>query len=172
MARSRAFDVADRHAVLLDISEQTALERADGNWAAVFPVIASEAGRSIDERAEAFDRHILPARHRPRTGGKNWGYWAFVVTWGVTNDAADLLLPMSVKILKAMSWDCLMLGCSRSVIESVWSAVQHRHNLLGFPPPLAGRNVFTSWVKAISCLMGRPLRLKFPIHKGIVAYLL
>jgi hypothetical protein len=65
-----------------------------------------------------------------------------------------------------------MLGCSRSVIESDWSAVQHSHNLLGFAPPLAGRNVFTSWVKAISCLMGRPLRLKFPIHKGIVAFLL
>ena len=31
MTRSRAFDDADRHAVLLIISEQTALERADGN---------------------------------------------------------------------------------------------------------------------------------------------
>ena len=172
MAESRAFDDADRHAVLLDISEPTALERADGNWAAVLPSIANGPGRSLDERAADFDRHILPARHKPRTRGKNWSYWAFVVTWGVTNDAVRLLLPMSVKTLKALSWDCLMLGCSRSVIESVWSAVQHRHNILGLDPPLVGRNVFTSWVKAISCLMGRPLRLKFPIHKGIVAFLL
>ena len=44
MARSRAFDDVDRHAVLLNISEQTALERADGNWAAVLPVIASGPG--------------------------------------------------------------------------------------------------------------------------------
>ena len=33
MERSRAFDDFDRQAVLLDISEQTALEREDGNWA-------------------------------------------------------------------------------------------------------------------------------------------
>ena len=110
MARSRAFDDADRHALLLDISEQTALERADGNWEMVLPTIASGPGRSIDERAADFDRHILPARHQPRTRSKNWTYWAFVVTWGVTNDAVGLLLPMSVKTLKAMSWDCLMLG--------------------------------------------------------------
>ncbi len=172
MARSRAFDDADRHAVLLAISEPTALERADGNWETVLPTTGNGSGRSIDERAADFDRHILPARHQPRTRSKNWSYWAFVVTGGVTNDAVGLLLPMSVKTLKAISWDCLMLGCSRLVIESVWSAVQRRHNPLGVTPPLAGRNVFTSWVKDIPCLMGRPLRLKFPIHKGIVAYLL
>ena len=101
MARSRAFDGADRHAVLLDISEKTALEQADGNWEAVIPIIASGPGRSIDERAADFDRHILPARHQPRTRGKNWSYWAFVVKWGVTNNAAELLLPMSIKTLQA-----------------------------------------------------------------------
>ena len=63
MERSRAFDDFDRQAVLLDISEQTALERADGNWEAVLPTIASGPGRSIDERAADFDRHIL--RHWP-----------------------------------------------------------------------------------------------------------
>ena len=172
MRGSSAFDGVDSHAILLDISQPTALEQADGNWEAVLPTLASAPGRSIDERAEDFDRHVLPARHQPRTRGKNWYYWAFVVTWAVTMGDTCLLLPMSVKTLKALSWDCLMLGCSRSVLESVWSAVQHRHSLLGFIAPLSGRNVYTSWVRAISCLMGRPLRLKFPIHKGMVAYLL
>ena len=115
---------------------------------------------------------IWPSRTQPRTRERNWAHWTPVVTWAIARGATNRLMPMNRDTLKALSWDFLMMGASRSQIVAVWSAVQSRHMSFGFDPPIQRRGEFTIWTRSLGHIMGRPMALKLPIHRSIVARLL
>ena len=63
-------------ALLLDESDPTTLERADGNWEAALQGIANPAAdASLDDLAAAFNAHIWPSRTQQRTRERNWAHW-------------------------------------------------------------------------------------------------
>ena len=170
---SHVFAGLDHRVLLHNVSMPTALERGDGNWEeVVYGLGGPRLGASIDELAAAFDTHILPASARPRTREGHWRYWSVAVTWAIVRKATHLLVPMTRHTLKALTWDLVSFATSRSLISSVWAAIQARHRLFGLLPPLDRRGEFAMWERSISCIMGRPLSLKLPIHKSVVAKLL
>ena len=173
LARAPAFGGLDLRGLLLDYSAPTALEVADGNWlAAVSGFGAVPLDASVHDLAQAFDTHLWPACAAQRTRHKNWRHWCTVLTWGIVRKALPLLLPMSRDTLKAITWDLVSFRASRSQIVAVWSAISSRHRYFGLTPPIHEKGEFSRWVRAISCVMGRPLALKLPVHKSIIRTLL
>jgi hypothetical protein len=173
LKRSHLFAGPNQSAVLSDISMATALENGDGNWEAVVQSMGGpRLGASVAELAAAFDQHVLPSRAKPGTRKSNWHYWSCVITWAIVRKVSRDLLPMHRDTLKALSMDLILFATSHSTIRAVWAAVNARHRLFGFTPPLNERLEFSAWVRSIGCIMGRPLSLKLPIHKSIVAWLL
>jgi len=173
LASSPLFAGTDIRAIFRDVSMPTALERADGNWESVVLSFGGpRMGATVDELAEAFDLHIAPSRVVPKTRSGHWRNWSLVVTWAVVRKATQLIMPMPINTLKAITIDLITLAASRSQIESVWQAIQARHRLFGLVPPLHGRGEYTAWARSIGTIMGRPLSLKLPIHKKVVAWLL
>ena len=170
---SHVFEGQNHRALLHDVSMPTALERADGNWERVISQLGGPSlSASVDELAAAFDTHIMPAVVRPRTREGHYRYWSVVVTWAIVRKSVHLLMPMTRHTLKAITWDLVSFATSRSLVSSVWSAIQARHKFFGFNPPLDRRGEFAAWEHSISCIMGRPLSLKLPIHKSVVTWLL
>ena len=173
LSTSDLFAGADIRAIFRDVSMPTALEKADGNWeSAVLNFGGLRMSASVEELAEAFDTHIAPSRARPRTRSGHWRNWSIVVTWSVVRKTTLTLMPMPLNTLKALTMDLVTLAASRSQIEAVWAAVQARHRLFGLAPPLLGRGEYTAWSRSLGTIMGRPLSLKLPIHKTVVARLL
>ena len=173
LAASPLFSGQDLRAIFRDVSMPTALERSDGNWEGVVLDLGGPSmGATVAELAEMFDTHIAPARARPRTRGGHWRNWSLVVTWAVVRKATREIFPMPIVTLKAITMDLVSLAASRNQIEAVWCAIQARHRLFGLAPPLAGRGEFTAWSRSLGTIMGRPLSLKLPIHKSVVAWLL
>ena len=60
----------------------------------------------------------------------------------------------------------------RSVLTSIWAAIQNRHRVAGLHPPLHGFGEFSAWTRCLSSLLGRPSALRFPIHRSLVVLLL
>ena len=173
LSHSHLFAGPQCRAILKDVSIPTAMERGDGQWeAAIRSLGGPRAGAPLRELTAAFDEHILPASSKPSTRSGNWRYWSCVVTWAIVHKATRIIMPMSKDLLKALTWDLITHATSHSVIRAVWSAVNARHRFYGYVPPLCERLEFTAWVRAIGCIMGRPLSLKLPIHKSVVARLL
>ena len=173
LARSPLCVGIDPNALLKDISMPTALERGDGTWEDVVHALGGpRLNASVAELAAAFNEHVMPSGSGPGTRKNNWHYWSCVVTWAIVRKCLREILPMSHATLQALTWDLISFATSHSTIRSVWSAVQARHKLFGFLPPLHARNEFTAWSRAIGRVMGRPLSLKLPIHKSVVAWLL
>ena len=171
--RAHAFDGIDLGPLLCDASAPTALERGDGNWdAALHGLGGLGLSASLAQLTGAFNQHVWPARAQPSTRGKHWSNWVLVVTWAVARKAIELILPMSTDTLKALTWDLLSFRMSRSQISAVWCAVQARHRAYALTPPIHGQGEYTVWERMLGSIMGRPMRLKFPIHKAVVAALL
>ncbi len=60
-----------------------------------------------------------------------------------------------------------------SQIELVWmKSVQARHRHFQLRQPLFEANQYSSWVKMLGSVCGRPLALKLPIQKVTVRWLL
>jgi len=170
---AHVFDGLDRSRLLDDVSAPTVLERADGDWEmAVFHLGGPTRVGSVAELTARYNEHVWPARSRPPTRDKNWRYWSLVVTWGVARRHCEHLLPMSADTLKAISWDLIVHVASRSLVMAVWAAVQARHTAHQLPPPIAGRGEFSAWARSLSSITGRPLSLKLPVHRSVVAWLL
>jgi hypothetical protein len=172
VAGSPAFAAVDPSIILLNTSARTALEQADGNWADVPLTLQPAAPPSVAALTAAFNTHIWPSRSQPSTRGKHWVNWAVVVTWAIAWGIVAAILPMSVDTLKALSWELLCMGTPRSVITSIWSAVQNRHRVAGLPPPITGAGEFSAWCRCLASIVGRPSALLFPVHRLIVASLL
>ena len=171
--RAHAYDGMDLRPLLLDVSAPTALERGDGNWdTALHGLGGLGLSASLAQLTDAFNQHVWPARAQPETRSKQWGHWCVVVTWAVARKAVELILPMSTDTLKALTWDMLAFRMSRSQIMAVWNAVQARHRSYALLPPIRGQGEYTAWARMLGSVMGSPMRLKFPIHKAVVAALL
>ena len=95
-----------------------------------------------------------------------------VVTWAVARKAVDLILPMSLETLKALTWDMVCFAVPSSQVELVWRAIQARHRQHKLRQPLFELNQYSLWVKMLGSVRGRPLNLKFPIQKHTVRWLL
>jgi hypothetical protein len=73
------------------------------------------------------------------------------------------LSPMSQETLKAITEDMLMVGCAAGTIRNLWSAIEDRHSIFGYTPPLALRGGdFSRYSKAVASVKGMPSRLIFP----------
>ena len=175
-----AFDAADRDRILLDDSAPTALERADGNWG---PAVRRLVGHNAPNRvtvatlAAAFDEHLAPACRQPRTRADYWrawrAHWRLVITWAVARKAVQDMLPMSLDTHKAlMTWDMVCFAVPSSQIELVCKSVQALHWRFQLRQPLCEANMYSSWVKMLGSVRGRPLALKLPIQKTTVRWLL
>ena len=163
----------DARLLLYNDSAATALERGDGNWETAVRALADPGLRaSLADLTAAFNVHVWPARTRPTTRAKNWANWVTVLTWAIARQATALIMPMHVDTLKALTWDLITFGSSRSQLAAVWAAVQARHRSFALPAPIQGPGEFSAWLRSIGCIMGRPLKLKFPVHKGVVRWLL
>jgi hypothetical protein len=120
LVNSPAFHGTDTGAVLLNTSRRTALELADGRWDDMAPTLAATAvAASIADLTAAFNQHLWPSRSQASTRAKHWVNWAVVVTWAIAWKAVSLILPMHVNTLKALTWELLSLGTSRSVITGI-----------------------------------------------------
>ena len=172
LAGSPAFHGSDPSQILLNTSARTVLEHADGNWANVPAALQPAPATSVAALTAAFNTHIWPSRSQASTRGKNWANWAVVVTWAIAWGVVAMILPMSPDTLKALTWELLCMGTSRSVITAIWSAIQSRHRVAGLPPPITGPGEFSAWRRCLATLVGRPSALLFPVHRLIVADLL
>ena len=95
-----------------------------------------------------------------------------MVTWAVARKAVELILPMSLETLKALTWDMVCFAVPSSQIELVWRAIQARHRQFQLRQPLSEMNQYSSWVRMIGSVRGRPLQLKYPIQQHTVRWLL
>jgi hypothetical protein len=175
LRQAAAFGAVDRARIFLDDSAPTALERADGNWGPAVRRIGSRhasAGATVAALAAAFDEHLAPACRQPRTRADYWRAWRLVVTWAVARKAVHDILPMSLDTLKALTWDLVCFAVPSSQIELVWKSVQARHRQFQLRQPLCEANQYSSWVKMLGSIRGRPLALKLPIQKATVRWLL
>jgi hypothetical protein len=115
-------------------------ERADGNWGDALELAQRGVRQGpglalVADLTAAFDKHIWPARAQPSTRSKNWRSWSRVVTWAIARDVVDLLLPMDISTLKALTWDFMCAGGSFSTLRALTDAVQSRHRFYGVEPP-------------------------------------
>ncbi len=73
-----------------------------------------------------------------------------MLTWGISHEEVRSLLPMSQETLKAITQKMLMVGCAAGTIQKLWSAIEDRHCIFGYIPPLAMRGGdFSSYSKAV-----------------------
>jgi hypothetical protein len=87
-----------------------------------------------------------------------------VLTWGVAHEEVKSLLPMAQETLKAITQEMLMVGCAAGTIRGLWAAIEDRHRVFGYTPPLALRGGdFSRFSKAVASVKGMPSRLIFPI---------
>ena len=169
------FSEIDKERVLWNDSAPTALERADGNWGpAVRRLCNGAEGVNVTVAAltAAFNRYLGPAVRQPRTRADYRRAWRLVVTWAVARKAVKDILPMKLDTLKALTWDLVCFHVPSSQIELVWKAVQSRHRLFQLRPPLCEANQYSSWVRMLGSIRGRPIALKLPIQKSTVRWLL
>ena len=172
LALSPAFHGTDSGLILLNLSKQTALEAADGDWAAMAPILAGTAAATIGDMTAAFNKHLWPSRNQASSRAKYWANWAVVITWAIAWKVVGLILPMSTNTLKALSWELLCMGTPRSVISSIWSAIQNRHRTAGLIAPISGFGEFSAWTRCLASLVGKPSALLFPVHRILVVAML
>ena len=168
-----AFTGLDAHRLLHNDSAPTVLEVADGNWGAAQAALGGPAlSATLSGLAAAFDQHLAPARRQPSTRLEHWRAWSLVLTWAVARQCLHRILPMDQVSMKALTWDLISFSVTSSRIEAVWAAVQARHRRFGLVPPLNERNQYSSWVRMLNTVRGRPLALKLPIQRETVRRLL
>ena len=69
-----------------DISESTALERADWNWEfAICHLCGTYCPRSLANLTALLNKHIWPSRAEPRMRAKNWRYWSCAVSCAISD---------------------------------------------------------------------------------------
>ena len=147
-----AFSGVDKSRIFLNDTAPTALERANGNWGpAVRGLCDARAnpGATVASLSAEFDRHLAPACRQPRTRADYWRAWRLVVTWAVARKAVDLILPMSLETLKALTWDMVCFAVPSSQVELVWRAIQARHRQHQLRQPLFELNQYSLWVKML-----------------------
>jgi len=140
--------------LLQDTSPQTAVEAGDGHFPAV------KAKRKVSRLSSASELAAM----QQSTRVNYWGSWKTVLTWGIAHEEVKSLLPMTQETLKAITQEMLMVGCAAGTIRNLWAAIEDRHRVFGYAPPLALRGGdFSRFSKAVASVKGMPSRLIFPI---------
>ena len=91
------------------------------------------ASATVSVLAAAFDQHLAPAAkqvfRQQSTKADYERAWRLVVTWAVARKAVLDILPISLEMLKALTWDLVCFAVLPSRIELVWKSMQaqHRH---------------------------------------------
>ena len=159
--------------VLLNYSAPTDLERADG---ASDPEAQWQApSTTVKSLATAFDQHFAPSCRQPRTRAESadyWRAWLLVITWAVARKAVELILPMSLDTLKALTRDLVCFAVPSSQVEIVWKAVRALHQQFQLPQQLVQVNQYSVWVRMLGLVRGRPTSLKLPNQKATIRWLL
>ena len=70
---------------------------------------------------------------------------------------------MSKTVIKALSQELLMVGCSPGTIRNIWSSIEDRHRRFGHSLPLGEFGDFRRMYKAVAAVRGAPSRLIFPM---------
>jgi hypothetical protein len=169
------FSGVDTHKIFLNDTAPTALERASGNWGpAVRSLCDAQASpaATVASLAAQFEQHLAPAIRQPRTRADYWRAWRMVVTWAIARKAVEMILPMPLETLKALTWDMVCFAVPSSQIEMVWRSIQARHRQFQMRQPLFEMNLYSSWVRMLGSVRGRPLNLKYPVQKQMVRWLL
>jgi hypothetical protein len=79
---------------------------------------------------------------------------------------------VSLDTLKALTWDIVCFAIPSLQIELFWKSVQARHRRFQLRQPLCEANIYSSWIKMLGSVRGRPRALKLPIQKTKVRWLL
>jgi hypothetical protein len=98
------------------------------------------------------------------------GLLAGVAPGGHLGGGSHDILPMSLDTLKVLTWDLVCFAVLSSQIELVWKSVQSRHRQFQLRQPLCEANQYSSWVRMLGSIRGRPLALKLPIHRWLLAW--
>ena len=101
-----------------------------------------------------------------------WAIARMAVTWAIARKAVELILPMSLETLKALTWGMVCSEVPSLQIEMVWRPIQARHRQFQMRQTLFATNLYLSWVKMLSSVRGRPPYLKHPVQKQVVRWLL
>ena len=125
-----------RH-LLQDTSPRTAVEAGDGHFPAVTAKRKVSRLSSASELAAIFDECVMPSQLQQSTRINYWGSWKTVLTWGVAHEEVKSFLPMNQETLKAITQELLMVDCAAGTIRNLWSAIEDRHRIFGYTPPLA-----------------------------------
>ena len=135
-------------------------------------LLSSRHHHSFSALTEAFNHHLWPMRCQPSTRSSNWRYWNVVITWALSWNVVQNILPMSLDTLKAFTFDLVSFGCTSAVIRSCWAAIQNRHKEFEYTPPIHGSGQYSAWERCIASAMGAPARIRFTVPKSIVHSLL
>ena len=158
--------------ILSNDSSPTVLEHADGQWRAALNRICHTHLCPIQELAQGFATHVLPAQRASSTRTKNWRYWSTVVTWAIAHGALPLIMPMSQIVLMALTFEFLHLGCGPHLLHAIWSAIATRHRVHHLPSPLHDALSLGRLMRTVGSLTGVPRQLKFPIQKSHIRAIL
>jgi len=162
----------DPRVLLTDFSGETMLEASEGNWEEVMKAIGGEGDDSVAASAAAFRRHVEPSMAAVSTREKAWANWRTVLTWAVARKCLVGILPMSVEVFQALTFDLLSVLASQATVKGVWDAVicQHRRHRLESPVAAAGG--YNRLAKCIARFAGKQSPMKYPVHRDMVVAIL
>jgi hypothetical protein len=144
------------------------LDDAEGNWEPVLQNITQHVSPTIDGMSTAFDTHIIPLGSAIATRSKHWRSWRTVLTWAAGRDALARILPMDPRAMRALLWEAVTMGASKSVLKALLDAILSRHRDAGLPSPLAAGMTYTQLFRCVGRLLGKQHKHKFPITKDMV----
>ena len=94
-------------------------------------------------------------------------HWRAVLTLAIAHECVDQLVPMPKRVLLAIFWQLLALGCRPGHVQAARTAISQCHRALGVAAPLAMCGEYSAWSKMINNIAGRPRSLTFPIWKEL-----
>jgi hypothetical protein len=156
---------ADASVLLRDFSIATPLERSDGNWEDIMASIGGEGAASVAAASRAFDENIAPAMEAVATRQRLWACWRGVLTWAAARNVLDDILPMSLTVFQALTFDMLSVLCSATTIRAVWDAIQAQHRRTRLSSPIEGGGGYSRLMRCLTRFAGHQSAFKLPISK-------
>ena len=162
----------DPRVLLADFSGATKLERSGGNWEEVMREIGDEGSGSVAASAAAFRSHVEPLMEGVETRVKAWANWRTVLTWATARKILGEILPMSVEVFQAITFDLLSVLASQGTVKSVWNAISTLHRHHGMVSPVAAAGEYGRLAKCIARFAGKQSPMKYPVHRDMVEAIL
>ncbi len=70
--------------------------------------------------------------------------------------------------MRALLWEFITIGASKSVLKAMLDAILSRHRDAGLPSPLAGNMTYSQLFNCVGRLLGKQQKHKFPITRQMV----